>query len=180
MAARNLHSRSQRLANPKALRSRRAASIVNSLFLRPIYLHAVQESRDDKGVGPQPPILDDDAKFWSQRYQVGPDPFHNVQRLDLFRFDGSPMHPMFLAYNPPQMLPTSTLNPTATSTAPAGRPTSQSRVKRTTDDEAGETIEPLNKKAILTPTEPFNADRWWWVGVGLTAVGTMLYMYPSS
>ncbi|KAF7504043.1 hypothetical protein GJ744_002872 [Endocarpon pusillum] len=115
-----------------------------------------------------------------ERYQVGPDPFHNVQRLDLFRFDGSPMHPMFLAYNPPQMLPTSTLNPTATSTAPARNPTSKSRVKRTVNDEIGETIEPLNEKAILTPTEPFSADRWWWVGVGLTAVGTILYMYPSK
>jgi Chaperone for protein-folding within the ER, fungal len=87
---------------------------------------------------------------------------------------------MFLAYTPPQMLPTSTLNPTATATAAGGKPTSKSRVKRAVDDGSRENIEPLNKHAILTPTEPFNADRWWWVGVGLTAVGTMLYMYPSS
>jgi Chaperone for protein-folding within the ER, fungal len=87
---------------------------------------------------------------------------------------------MFLAYTPPQMLPTSTLNPTATSGSPAGKATSKSRVKRAIDDEAGEKIEPLNKNALLTPGEPFNVDRWWWVGVGLTAVGTVLYMYPSS
>ena len=90
------------------------------------------------------------------------------------------MHPMFLAYTPPQMLPTSTLNPTATATGAAGKPTSKSRVKRTVDEETGEKIVPLNKNAILTPNEPYNADRWWWVGIGLTAVGTMLYMYPSS
>ena len=89
------------------------------------------------------------------------------------------MHPMFLAYTPPQMLPTSILNPIATSSAPTGKPTSNSRVKRAIDDGSGDTIERLYKKVILTPSEPFNPDRWWWVGIGLTAVGTMLYMYPS-
>ena len=78
------------------------------------------------------------------------------------------------------MLPTSTLNPTATAAAAAGKPTSKSRVKRAVDEETNEKINALNKNAILTPSEPFNADRWWWVGIGLTAVGTMLYMYPSS
>lgn len=115
-----------------------------------------------------------------KRYEVLIDPFHNVKRLNLYRFDGSPMHPMYLAYSPPQMLPTSTLNPTATSSASAGKPTSNSRIKRGIDNESGEKNEPLNKNTILTPSEPFNADRWWWMGVGLTAIGTMLYMYPSS
>jgi Chaperone for protein-folding within the ER, fungal len=87
---------------------------------------------------------------------------------------------MFLAYTPPQMLPTSTLNPTATATAAAGKPTSKSRVKRAVDEEIGEKIDALKRNTILTPSEPFKADRWWWVGIGLTAVGTMLYMYPSS
>jgi Chaperone for protein-folding within the ER, fungal len=77
------------------------------------------------------------------------------------------------------MLPTSTLNPTATS-APAGKPTGQSRVKRSTGQESGPKPETSSKNTILAPTEPFNADRWWWVGIGMTAVGTMLYMYPSS
>jgi Chaperone for protein-folding within the ER, fungal len=108
------------------------------------------------------------------------DPFHNVKRLNLYKFDGSPIHPMFLAYTPPQMLPTSTLNPTASETGTGGKPTSNSRVKRAVDYMAPQSQEPLNKNAILTPSEPFNADRWWWVGIGLTAVGTMLYMYPSS
>lgn len=87
---------------------------------------------------------------------------------------------MFLAYSPPEMLPTSTLNPTATSSAPAGKPTGNSRAKRAIGDGRGEDDEPLSSRVILTPSEPFNADRWWWVGVGLTVVGTMLYMYPSS
>ena len=82
---------------------------------------------------------------------------------------------MFLAYSPPQMLPTSTLNPTATASATGGKATGNSRVKRSLDG-----IESPNKHAILSPADPFNADRWWWVGVGLTAVGTMLYMLPTS
>lgn len=101
-------------------------------------------------------------------------------RLNLFKFDGSPIHPMFLAYTPPQMLPTSTLNPTATATAAGGKATGNSRVKRAVGDDAADEPEPLNRHAILPPLDPFNADRWWWVGVGLTAVGTMLYMYPTS
>lgn len=78
------------------------------------------------------------------------------------------------------MLPTSTLNPTATATAASGKPTSQSRVKRAFGDDAGEKIDSLSKNAILSPSGPFNPDRWWWVGIGLTALGTVLYMYPSS
>ena len=60
-------------------------------------------------------------------YEVLTDPYHNVPRLNLARFDGSPMNPMFLVYSPPQMLPTETLNPTSTS-GPAA--TGKSRVKR--------------------------------------------------
>jgi Chaperone for protein-folding within the ER, fungal len=87
---------------------------------------------------------------------------------------------MFLAYRPPQMLPTSTLNPTATPTAPAGKPTGKSRVKRAADGGDGGMAGPSNTHSILTPSDPFNADSWWWVGIGLTAAGTLLYMYPTS
>jgi hypothetical protein len=44
-----------------------------------------------------------------------------LKRLDLYKFDGSPMNPMFLAYNPPQMLPTITMNPTDTPPSPTGK-----------------------------------------------------------
>lgn len=83
------------------------------------------------------------------------------------------MVPMFLAYKPPQMLPTQTLNPTTTSGGPA-KATSKSRVKR---DIVEEIIQPLNKNALITGNDPINADRWWWVGVGMTAIGGVVYMY---
>lgn len=91
------------------------------------------------------------------------------------------MVPMFLVYNPPQMLPTQTLNPTASSTGGATS-TGKSRVRRNINDASGEGSEPLNKKPnkILSPNEPYNPDTWWWVGVGMTALGTIMYMMPTS
>jgi hypothetical protein len=111
-----------------------------------------------------------------QRYEVITDPFHNVPRMNLFKFDGSPIQPMYLIYSPPQMLPTQTLNPTATPT-PTG-----SKAKRGLDggDGSQQVLEPLNKNALIPPREPHNADTWWWAGVGLTALGTVLYMMPTS
>lgn len=106
-----------------------------------------------------------------ERYNVYIDPYHNVQRLDLFQFDGSPMNPMFLAYSPPQMLPTSTLNPTPTATA-----SGKSKAKRDVDM-MGEEQEPMNRNAIIQPKDPYNPDVVWWAGVTLTAVGGLIYMY---
>ena len=49
-----------------------------------------------------------------------------MKRLDLYQFDGAPLNPMFLAYDPPQMLPTITMNPTAA--APSA--TAKAKAKR--------------------------------------------------
>jgi len=116
---------------------------------------------------------------YMKEYSVYNDPYHNVPRLNLFQFDGSPMQPMYLAASPPQMLPTQTLNPTSAASA-----TGKSRVKRTDGgdgDHAQEKLGSMNKNAIFPPNEPLlNADRWWWAGVGLTALGTVMYMMPTS
>lgn len=107
-----------------------------------------------------------------KEFTLETDKFHNVPRLNLFQFDGSPQQPLYLAYNPPQMLPTQTLNPTTA-------PSATGKAKRD-----GQVLlqsnEPLNKNAIIHPAEPFNPDKIWWAGVGLVAVGSALYMYPSS
>ena len=128
-------------------------------------------------------------------YQVLTDPYHNVPRLNLFQFDGKPMQPMYLVLNPPQMLPTQTLNPTSTAT-----PTKKAKVKRDQegDGDAEESNSeelaqkllqqnhhqdaPLNKNVLLTgrKSELYNPDKFWWVGVGLVAVGTVLYMWPTK
>ena len=110
-----------------------------------------------------------------KQFTVGLDEFHNVQKLNLFQWDGTPVQPMYLVYSPPQMLPTTTLNPTtASATATSG-----SKVKRGMGAEV-----PLNWKAKLGSKQNqqmvhhINADRLWWIGLGMTAVGGLLYLGP--
>lgn len=109
-----------------------------------------------------------------KRYEYLIDPYHNIPRLNLFRFDGSPLQPMYLAYNPPQMLPTTTLHP------PSATATATKNSKRALDAEV-----PLNWKLKLENAEDtkhvvqhINADRLWWIGLGMTGVGGLLYMGP--
>lgn len=111
-----------------------------------------------------------------KQYEVITDPFHNVPRLNLFQFDGALLQPMYLVFTPPQMLPTQTLNPTSVPSATG------SKFKRGLDggDGAQQVLEPLNKNALVKLPEPHNADKWWWAGVGLTALGTVMYMMPTS
>ncbi|KAF2452744.1 chaperone for protein-folding within the ER, fungal-domain-containing protein, partial [Lineolata rhizophorae] len=116
-----------------------------------------------------------------EKYQVYVDPYHNVLRLDLYKFDGSPMHPMYLVYKPPKMLPTQTLNPTATASgaASAGETGDAKRMGRRSvggleiDEEL---VLPLNRNVVKKRSDPVvNADRWWWFGVALTGFGGILY-----
>lgn len=110
-----------------------------------------------------------------ERYEVFIDPYHNIYRLNLFRFDGSPMNPMYLVYRPPQMLPTMTLNPTAPATTAGPVPTAAAgaKVKRTAAAE--ELFTPMNQNVLSKKTTAINVDRWWWVGVTMTGVGGLLY-----
>ena len=85
------------------------------------------------------------------------------------------MNPMYLVYSPPQMLPTSTLNPTPTGSGPASS-TAHSKVKRGLSQGV-----PVNWKAQHKGSyahEAMNPDRWWWIGLTLTGVGGMLYFGP--
>src|SRR5271167_591766 len=105
-----------------------------------------------------------------QKYQVYKDAYHGVMRLDLYTFDGSPMNPMYIAFSPPLMLPTQTMNPTATAT---GATAASGAAKRDVD---GEELEvPFNKNAKHIRRE--NQRDWldatwvWWVGLGMTVFG---------
>ncbi|RKF56476.1 Protein rot1 [Erysiphe neolycopersici] len=114
-----------------------------------------------------------------KNYQVSIDPYMKISRLDLHKFDGAKLPPMYLAYKPPQMLPTVTLNPTAKSTSSA------KKMKRNT--EQADSIEgldvPLNKNAKhlernLRPSPIFSIDpdKVWWGGIGLTLLGGAAYL----
>ena len=73
-------------------------------------------------------------------------------------FDGTPIHPLFLAYSPPQMLPTVTMNPTQAPAAATGK------VKR--------------EHRGLQPhfTERISLSAIWWTGVGMCLFGGVAYM----
>lgn len=68
------------------------------------------------------------------------------------------MHPMYLAYRPPKMLPTTTLNP-----VPTG-----SRRKR---DMSASGVHPVIKEELMNP------DRWWWFGVMMTSLGGVAFFF---
>ncbi len=108
-----------------------------------------------------------------QKYQVYTDPYTQMTRLDLYEFDGTPMNPMFLAYSPPQMLPTVTMNPTTTGTASA-------KAKRTAGAPAQEA---LNKDALHIKRDferplihRIDLNMLWWAGVGMIIFGGTAYL----
>lgn len=119
-----------------------------------------------------------------KQYDTETDDFHNVPRLNLFRFNGEREQPLYLAYKPPQMLPTQTLNPTASQ----GEPTS--RVKRSEEREEherwtrkmvkGEGFEREHVEGLVVRPMRWDPDRWWWAGFGCIAVGTVMYMMPTK
>jgi len=108
------------------------------------------------------------------KWQVYIDPYTKLTRLDLYGFDGKPMNPMFLAYSPPQMLPTITMNPTET---PA--PAATGKVKR-----GEEAAVPFNKNAMHIKRDVseqpfytrFDMNMIWWAGVGMTIFGGAAYL----
>ena len=111
-----------------------------------------------------------------KKYEVVTDKFSNAQRLNLFAFDGAPLNPIYLAFLPPQMLPTQPLNPTSTS-ATAAEKTSSIPSKRDIVD--GKIVQMPMKPEDFSRTEwcTPNADRLWWFGAGITALGGVGYFF---
>ncbi|KAL4927319.1 protein rot1 [Aspergillus undulatus] len=90
-------------------------------------------------------------------FTVGVDPYYGSVRLDLYSFDGTPMIPMYLAYKPPEMLPTGSLNAITSK-----------KNKRQVDggvDTAFVLRRLVSKDSLVDP------DRWLWVGVVMSAMG---------
>lgn len=112
-----------------------------------------------------------------KKYEVVTDKFSNTRRLNLFAFDGAPINPMYLAYKPPQMLPTQPLNPTSTSATEAEQ-TSSAPAKRGLED--SKTVQLLMRTEHFSRTLWWcapNADRLWWFGAGITALGGVGYFF---
>lgn len=93
-----------------------------------------------------------------QSFKVAVDPYHKIQRLDLKSFDDSLMHPMYLVYRPPEMLPPMTLK----------------SVRKRNHDVSRDGVSP---PSLLTPGNLTNPNRWLWFGVFASALGGIALIY---
>lgn len=106
-----------------------------------------------------------------EKWAVSVDEYHGQYRLDLYQYNGSPLPPLYLAYMPPMMLPTITMNPTADSTSGAAKSTATNaslrrRIRRS--------LENRNKTPAIKKKTTDHANIWWtgviFMGIGATGL----------
>ncbi|KAG4439494.1 Reversal of tor2 lethality [Cadophora sp. M221] len=115
-----------------------------------------------------------------EKYAVYTDPYSKLTRLDLYQFNGAPIQPMYLAFTPPRMLPTITMNPTTT----AGGKKAKRTAGADPETEASHEYDvPLNKDAIHMKRDfeqpllhRIDLNMVWWTGVGMTVFGGVAYL----
>lgn len=140
-----------------------------SLVLTPFEVDGRQllsQPCDDKGISTYSRYS---QKEVFKSYLVQIDEYYGKQSLQLYGIDGSPLQPLYLAYKPPMMLPTITLNPTDGSEA---TPTGKS--KRDTIQQVKRSIENRHKTNAVKKTAP-NVEKYWWGSVALIGVGTIAF-----
>ncbi|CEP61162.1 Rot1p LALA0_S02e08108g [Lachancea lanzarotensis] len=100
--------------------------------------------------------------------------YHGVYELQLYQSDGSPMQPLYLAYRPPMMLPTETLNPTNTG---SGSQPSGSKQKRSLRSLVRRGLENRHKTNAVKRNESFVSSAWFkWGSLGLIGVGSIAFI----
>lgn len=103
------------------------------------------------------------------KHELLVDAYHGRYRLSLNEWDGAVVQPLYLAYSPPLMLPTETLNPTASSDAAAtGAARMVKRIRRSLENRG-------RTNAVRVSRVDF--DFWWWVSVGVVGVGSVGYFF---
>ncbi|VVT49415.1 uncharacterized protein SAPINGB_P002259 [Magnusiomyces paraingens] len=110
------------------------------------------------------------------KWAVYVDPYRGQYRLDLYQYDGSPLPPLYLAYKPPQMLPTITMNPTAESTGDSQASATSNTASATATNSSlrrriRRSLENRNKTPAVKKQKT-NYDMIWWTGIVLMGVGT--------
>lgn len=95
-----------------------------------------------------------------QRYEVLVDGYRKIKRLNLYKFDGSPMMPLYIAFTTPNMLPTTTLNPLVTATATA-------KAKRGL---------PIDREVLFQKSGNM-ADGVFWAGMLASGAGGLLWWF---
>lgn len=110
-----------------------------------------------------------------KEYAVGIDPYHGIYTLQLYQYDGTPMQPLYLAYRPPMMLPTETLNPTSSATSTDD---SSSNKKRSLRSLVRRSLENRRKtNAIKRQNTSFlTSNAIWYISAGMLGVGSLLFL----
>lgn len=81
------------------------------------------------------------------------------------------MNPMWIAMKPPQMLPTSTLNPTSNVTATGAMQTATAKIKRALNLR---TNVKQSSRQVLGGRSWLDSDMLFWFGIAMTALGGVL------
>lgn len=147
-----------------------------TLILNPITVDGrqlVSDPCNDKGVSSYNRYNQTET-FKSFYVQI--DDYHGIWKLQLYSFDGSLVQPLYLAYRPPLMLPTATLNPTteasgAQSTATANQKRSLRQLVRRSLENKQRTN--AVKKA---PNGILNSDVFWYLSAGMIGIGSLIFL----
>jgi hypothetical protein len=107
-------------------------------------------------------------------YQVYVDPYHGRWRIDLIKSNGAYMQPLYLAYQPPQMLPTITMNPVATDSKHMMEKRENGldlsladRIKRSLEN---------RYKTNAIRKDSFNYSLWWWTSASMMFIGAVMFV----
>ncbi|ANZ76414.1 BA75_04292T0 [Komagataella pastoris] len=102
-----------------------------------------------------------------RNYEVSLNTYHGRIQLQLYASDGVKQPPLYLAYRPPNMLPTIVLNPTAASDEAQATATGASaKIKRSLEN---------RYRTNAVKETSLNYTLWWWVGAILMGAGSTIY-----
>lgn len=106
------------------------------------------------------------------------DAYHGMWKLQLYQSDGSPMQPMYLAYRPPVMLPTVTLNPTTAATSDGATSTESSTEGKSLRQLVRRSLENKHRTtAVRKPAGSFlNSNFFWYLSAGMIGVGSLIFL----
>lgn len=113
------------------------------------------------------------------------DDYHGVYKLLMFQFDGSPMQPLYLAYRPPMMLPTETLNPTddSSNVVETNAPSSDdTQLKKKRDSLSNLVKRGLENKyktnAMKRPSNSFlTSNIFWYISATVIGMGSLVFFF---
>lgn len=148
----------------------------STLILHPIGVDGrqlVSEPCKDKGVSTYNRY---NQTITFHHFYIRLDDYHGMYKLQLFQFDQSPLQPLYLAYRPPMMLPTETLNPTET--ASSGKAKSTGKHKRSLRDTVRRNLENKHKTNAVKsqPKSILNSDVVYYLSIGMIGVGSVAFL----